>query len=221
MSLEILGHSCTIEPLLIVEQVERIERLKTFSGVLLTSSNAIAPLKSLYSKYEREILPVLTTGSATAEQARNAGFCNIEHVQGSALDLVKVVPQWMRKNKIAQDESLFYPSAERTAHNIPALLEAHKINCRGLPVYRTVPRTEFSKETKRLLQNEELDAVLLYSSRTAQTFTKLLHDNNLSLPTIKIFALSKEIAHFLLGQFSDRVYYPTKPAEDDLLALLN
>ena len=106
-SLEILGHSCIFEPLLFVEQIERIERPKTSSGILLTSSNAIAPLKSLYSKYEREILPVLTTGSATAEQARNAGFYNIEHVQGSALDLVKVVPEWMRKNKIAQDMNPF------------------------------------------------------------------------------------------------------------------
>ncbi len=216
-----LGHTCTIEPLLKVEAIQNSNFQMPCSGILLTSSNAIPATRDHYSKSEREKIPVLTTGKSTAAAAEKAGFARVDYIQGSALDLVEKTPQWVDANQLNGDLPLLYPCAEQTAHDIPALLARKNIHCTAQPVYRTVPRDRFTDKTELHLEKGGIDAVMLYSKKTADAFCKLVNQAGYVLPDITFYLLSKEIAQSLPKGLGRKMIYPIKPEENDLLALIN
>ncbi|MCJ8311149.1 MAG: uroporphyrinogen-III synthase [Rhizobiaceae bacterium] len=217
-ALKVLGHVPTIEPMLVVDRLATAMPKGPFFGVILTSANALPILTDSAKARKALTLPVLTTGKATAQAARDAGFESVTAHPGSALDLVAHLPAWMEQNGLTSP--LLYPCAETTAHNLNEILAEMGISCLHWPVYRTDVAKDFSQTTKQGLQDGHFDAVLLYSRRTAHTFVQLMRNNNLAMEGLRTYVMSKDIYEALPKELQTHAHYPNRPAEADLLHLI-
>ena len=217
-ALEKLGHSGAIQPLLEISQLANPIPTGPFGGLIITSSNALPPLSSHAAGHHLEHLHVLTTGKASADATQRHGFASVDHMSGSALDLVEHVPAWMQKHAIKG--KLLYPCAETTAHDLKALLKIKNIDCESWPVYRAQPVGQLSSAIKQELVNEKFDGVLLYSQRTAHTFVQLMRHNNIAMKGLRAYAMSRDIINVLPKDLQSDARYPTKPRESDLLNLI-
>ena len=217
-TLEARGHTVSIEPMLNVNPLATPMPDGNFDGVILTSANALPSLANQPKLEELLSLPVLTTGKATKSAALEHGFSNVEQNTGSALDLVAQVPDWMARHDVGN--RILYPCAESTAHDLNALLAGQGVSCIHWPVYRTEPAHALSEATQRALQNNKIDAVLLYSKRTAHTFVQLMQQNNLAMEGLHAYVMSQDIYDALPKELQDHAQYPDKPVEADLMNLI-
>lgn len=215
-----LGHDCRVEPLLTVEFLNTDDPIRPVDGLLVTSVNVLAFLQQHFVAAQRGSVPVLATGKTTAEQLRAAGFALAEHVNGSALDLVEEVPHWLKRHGLSGDSQLLYPSAQTVAHDVPHLLNKLHINCRRVAVYRTVAANRLSADTLKALKRGEIDAVLLYSGRTAQTFVELMRQNKVPMNGLKALVLSRAIYEGLPMELKLNAEFPSAPNEAALLQLI-
>lgn len=209
-----LGHETIVEPLLAISPLITPQPTGEFAGAVLTSVHAVGALSR--TKLDKDIL-LFTTGMATQLAAHDAGFKNCITVEGSAIELVKTIPLMLQVSEPQlRNPKLLYPCAQETAHDLPALLKPHNITCTQWSVYRSSQSTAFSDSTLGLLQSGDVDAVLLYSPKTAICFTKLMAD----LDWPEVYTLSDQIAAQLPSIVQDTAKYPKVPNEEALLALL-
>lgn len=209
-----LGHEIIVEPLLTISPLVTPQPTGEFAGAVLTSVHAVGALSR--TKLDKDIL-LFTTGMATQLAAYDAGFKNCITVEGSSVELVKTIPLMLQVSEPQlRNPKLLYPCAQETAHDLPALLQPHNITCTQWPVYRSTQSTAFSDSTRGLLQSGDVDAVLLYSPKTANCFTKLMGDLNWP----DVYTLSEQIAAQLPSSVQDTARFPKVPNEEALLALL-
>ena len=95
-ALQRLGHTCLVEPMLAIEPVSSPLPEGPFDGIVVTSANALPALEKLWSVGDRSQIPLLVTGTATANAAKELGFANTQHVAGSATDLIEQAPTWLQ-----------------------------------------------------------------------------------------------------------------------------
>ena len=215
-----LGHTCLVEPMLTIEPVSSQMPDGPFDGAIATSANALAALEKVWPVEERGSVPLLVTGSATAEAARNLGFIKTSHVAGSAIDLLDHVADWMAENHLGAEAHLLYPSAVVLAHDIAELLSMQSISCSRWVVYRAVAADNLSASVKKALASGEIDYVFLYSKRTAQTFVRLMQQNGLSLSNFRTLVLSQDILDSLPEDMKDHAKSAARPSEDEMFRLI-
>ena len=213
-----LGHTCSIEPPLEIRELQTAFPNGSFDGLILTSSNALPAMQNLIAQRKFDPLPVLTTGKASAEAAEQFGFKQVDYVVGSALDLVKQLPEWMAQHGL--NGPLVYPCAESTAHDLGALLSAKDISCTHWPVYCSSPTSQFTETTKKALKAKKFDGVLLYSKRTAHTFVQLMQQDDISMVDLHVYLMSYDIFNALPKELQANAHYPDKPTEAGLLNLI-
>ena len=210
-TLQAAGHEVLLEPLLTVEALDVVlPNAKIYDGIILTSINAATAL-DLHWNTARHI-PIFTTGIATEKAALKIGFTNTHSVEGSVVQLVDQLPEAMAGS------NLLYPCAETTAHNVEKLLADRDINCTPWPVYRTVETSCFSNSARKALAAGTVDAVLLYSARTAACCARLIENEKLLAPTA--YCLSEQVAAALPDALRSNCKFPDQPTEKNLLALL-
>ena len=215
-----LGHTCLVEPMLTIENVPSPLPDGPFEGVVATSANALPALASVWTVEERDKIPLLVTGAATAAAARELGFSNTQHVAGSATDLIDNVPAWTAANHMGPGAKLLYPSADILAHNVAEILSINAMRCLRWIVYRAVPARNLSATANSALAGGEIDCVFLYSRRTAQTFVQLMQQDNLSLTNFRTCVLSKDILDSLPEEMKDRATSAAQPNEEEMLRLI-
>ncbi len=199
-SLNAMGHDCIHEPLLQIEQLTTAlpasTKINQFSGIILTSTNALTALNREWSDHKKSKIPVLTTGEATRSAAIEYGFKNSSSVNGSAIELAKHIPQWIEDNQLTNSKdrpALLYPCANEPAHDLRQLLPLNIAELTQWPVYKAVPVKAFTPAIRQSLENNQFDAVLLYSARTALTFSTLWQNLDTDPVFPRVIALSSEI----------------------------
>ncbi|MEP1207081.1 MAG: uroporphyrinogen-III synthase [Rhizobiaceae bacterium] len=224
-SLQRRGHSFTIEPLLEINPIRSPMPPGQFDALIVTSINALPTLDSNWPKDNRATVPLLATGAATANAARKLGFKNSQHVPGtvaaSSVDLTEAVPAWMTQNNLSDSAHLLYPSAETVAHDVVELLANKAISCHRWTVYRASPATQFTDPTKTALNRGEIDAVLLYSKRTAHTFVQLMRKAEIPMNGLRAYVLSLDILETLPKEMKSHARSANQPDEDSLLDLID
>ncbi|MEL6734493.1 MAG: uroporphyrinogen-III synthase [Pseudomonadota bacterium] len=143
-----------------------------WGGLIVTSANAVPSLMASDRLSSLKFLPVLATGSVTALALKEAGFGDVDHVDGSALDIAERLADWT-SNKGIDDKPVLYASAAAVAHDLTALGREQGVAVVSWPVYETRAALRFEDDVKALLLNGEIAAVLLYSPRTAACFSEL------------------------------------------------
>jgi uroporphyrinogen-III synthase len=213
--LEASGHETLIEPLLSIQPIEGVTPdLEGVQAIVLTSANAVPALDR-----PAKALPVFTVGDATAAAARAAGCARVMAAAGDATSLAGLIAAQLRPG----DGALLHLAGTEVRPGLDRLLGAAGFRVRRQEVYRACPATHLSAATLASLRDRALDAVLLFSPRTAATFVRLIQDHQLqaSLEKTEAICLSAAVAKACSDLPWTAVRIAARSAEDAMVQLLD
>jgi uroporphyrinogen-III synthase len=162
------GYGVLIEPMLEIERLPTaVPDLTGTQGLLFTSANGVRACGSVAADVS---LPVYAVGAATAAAARDVGFATVWSAGGDVAALAKLVIE--RCDPMAG--SLLHIAASDRAGDLSGLLALAGFTVRRAVLYRARAATVLSAATTGALAVGAIDAVLLFSPRTAKTLTTLV-----------------------------------------------
>ena len=180
-ALERRGDTPLIEPLLTIEPVAGIvPELEGVQAIVLTSAHAVPALSAA-----AKALPVFAVGDATAAAARRAGCSAVISAGGAAADLASSIAARCDPGAGA----LLHLSGEQVREGLAEDLAAAGFALRRQAVYRAVAAEALAPATVEALAARQVDAVLLFSPRTARLFVELIGRHGLREPVTRIAAI--------------------------------
>ena len=223
--LRALGYQTLSSPLLrIIPTHAPIPALRLYQAILLTSPKAVGfdwpniPQHQIPQQDLRS-LPCLCVGDRTAAAARAKGFTHVISASGDGHDLIDLLRQTFAPEK----GSLLHICGEhRTVHHTDIL---QTLGYAVIPwaIYRAQQATDLSPDTLHALQAGQVDAVLLYSARTAEALRTILNQHaelQHCCSTVVALGLSQTIIDVLSGTAWRHLAAAPAPTEDDLLQTL-
>jgi uroporphyrinogen-III synthase len=207
------GHEAVVAPLLEIEPVpgDALD-LAGCQAILLTSANAVTGLATRDAPRE---LPVFAVGDATAAAAAEAGFGEVRSAGGDARDLARLVLQTLRPT----DGALLHACGRDRAVDFAQLLGPHGFEVRRLVVYAARPAARLPAAAADGLARGTIDAVLLFSPRTAATFARLAGEVGLegACAKVAVVCLSDAVADAVKGLHWRSVVVARTPDTDAAL----
>jgi uroporphyrinogen-III synthase len=209
--LEARGHIVWIEPLLTIEPLPSALDLTDIQAVAVTSANAAPALG------EATHLPVFAVGAASAAAARAAGCARVEFATGDAASLARLIVASCRP----EDGAILHVCGTEVRPSLAEGLRAAGFSIRRQAVYRARAAPALSPPSCALLR-AGIDAVLLFSPRTAATFAGLIERHGLErcLGATDACCLSAAIADACRALAWRRVRIAPRPDQDALVELL-
>ncbi len=211
-----LGHKVQIEPLLSV-RLRQDAALDTAGAqaLLFTSANGVRAAALLTG--ERG-LPALCVGDATARAARDAGFAKVESASGDVHGLAALVRGACRPDA----GPLLHVAGTVAGGDLAGDLTASGFEVRRSVVYEAVAAERFSDETQAAISDRRIDAVTLFSPRTARTFARIVQEAGLAsmLDTVDLLCLSAAVAEALDALPRRRLLVATEPTQTALIDLI-
>jgi uroporphyrinogen-III synthase len=205
------GHRALLAPLLTPRFLDGPEpQFEAIQAVLVTSANGI---RALSRRTARRDLPIFAVGPQSADEARKAGFTEVRSANGDAKALAEAAMRWA-----SRDAVLLHVCAEDAPGSLAEILTRNGFMVRRCALYAIEPATTLSSEAKAALQDGTVDAVMLFSPRTARIFAALAD----GLPTNGITALciSPATAQALVPMTFARVAVAERPNQNAMLALV-
>jgi uroporphyrinogen-III synthase len=197
-------------------------------AILLTSANAVPALSAAAKR-----LPVFAVGAATAAAARGAGCVTVVSADGAGADLARLVVRRCRPDAGAllhlagekvrpEPAALLAAAGEKVRPEPAALLAAAGFALRRHAVYRAAAARALSAGTVAALRRQAIDAVLLFSPRTARTFARLVGEHGLqaSLGATAAICLSAAVAEASRALAWQGIYTARRPELPALLEVL-
>ena len=210
------GHAALVSPLLAVNmQGGPALDLSGVQAILATSANGIRALAP--RTVNRDIL-VFAVGPQTADEATKAGFKNVRAGTRDIVVLAEAVSHWTSPDK----GTLLHASGNDGAGKLAGLLTDKGFDVRTETLY-SVNALPLSQEAIAAINSGEVDAVMLYSPRSARLFRDAITEANLAGAAAKITAIciSSAAANALaLVAFAD-IRVASAPNQDALLACLD
>lgn len=212
--LENLGHEVIVTPLLaIVPRAGVTIPDRPWQAIAATSANGIRALPDIK---RLQSIRMLTVGPQSLKAARDAGFRNAEAHGGD----VEGLARYMRNALDPADGPILYLSGAETAGDLAAQLEAGGFEYARVVLYDAVPAHSLG-HAGDALRVGEIDAVLLYSPRTARIWLELVRsqllESEAGLP--HYFCLSRNVAAVLPEVWNRHV--AATPDEAAILRLLD
>ena len=117
---------------------------------------------------------------------------------------------------------MLYISGKTQSGNLFKKLSSLGFGVSEVVVYETIPRKSLSPATVAAIKNDQVDTILLYSSKTAEVLIKLLRKSRLvrQCKKITIICLSKGIANVAKSLNWYNVLVSDKPTQEGMLGLL-
>ena len=215
-ALEQRGIEVLIEPLLEIRHLDDAEiDLDGVQALLFTSANGVRAFAALSPRRD---LKVFTVGDGSADAARQAGFPNVESARGDVEALAALVVDRLK----AEDGVLFHAAGTVTAGDLKTRLEGLGYQVRRAQLYEAKIATALSTETRANLTLGGIDAVLLFSPRTAATFAELWQAaGSPSLARIHALCLSAAVAREIGNLGWAGVEIADRPDLPSMLALVD
>ncbi|HET6156785.1 MAG TPA: uroporphyrinogen-III synthase [Dongiaceae bacterium] len=210
------GVEVLIEPLLEIKHLDGAELdLDGVQALLFTSANGV---RAFAAASPRRDLKTFTVGDGSAEAARQAGFSDVESAKGDIEALTALVVDRLK----AEDGILFHAAGTVTAGDLKARLEGLGYRVRRAQLYEARIATALSPETRANLTLGGIDAVLLFSPRTAGTFAELWQQaGSPSLAKIQALCLSAAVAREIGNLGWAAVEIADRPDLPSMLALVD
>jgi uroporphyrinogen-III synthase len=205
------GHRALLAPLLTPRFPGGPEPgFEDIQAVLVTSANGI---RALSRRTARRDLPIFAVGPQSADEARKSGFTDVRSADGDAKALAEATMRWA-----SRDAVLLHVCAEDAPGSLAEILTRNGFMVRRCALYAIEPATTLSSEAKAALQDGTVDAVMLFSPRTARIFATLAD----GLPTDGITALciSPATAQALAPMTFARVAVAERPNQNAMLTLV-
>jgi uroporphyrinogen-III synthase len=212
------GHAVMLAPLLRIEPVDADFGSEPFSAVLTTSANAARAIAVHARIGELQRVPLYTVGSRSAEAARAAGFTMVRAADGDAHDLIAIVAREMA----GASAPLLYLAGEDRSVDLAEALGRHGLTVRTAVAYRAAAAERLSREAEQAIAAGELDGVLHYSRRSAETFLRCADAVDLRGRPLALthFCLSPQVAAPLSAAGAVHVRVAPRPDEEALLSLV-
>lgn len=210
------GIDVLIEPLLEVTPLETVEiDLQGVQALLFTSANGV---RAFAAASPRRSLRVFAVGDGSAEAARRAGFDEVESAKGDVEALAALVVDRLKP----ENGILFHAAGTVTAGDLKSRLEALGYQVRRAQLYDAKIATTLSTETRANLTLGGIDAILLFSPRTARTFADLWRAaGSPSLGSIEALCLSAAVAREIDNLGWSGVEIADRPDLPSMLALVD
>lgn len=168
--LQTRGYDTVIEPLLEIVHTDVEVDLAGVQAVLVSSANGIT---ALARQIGAESMPcdirVLTVGDATAQAARACGFNNVESAGGDAAALADLAC----RHCDPAGGRLLHVAGGHVAGDMAGQLQRAGFTLERVVLYEARTPTALREDTVRRIATGDIDAVLFYSPRTAETFARL------------------------------------------------
>jgi uroporphyrinogen-III synthase len=160
------GHEAVVAPLLTVKfhdgpQID----LAGIQAVLATSANGV---RAFSRRTSRRDVPLFAVGPQTASVARDAGFWLVKDADGDAAELARAVSSWAS----ADNGPLLHASGMEGEGRLAKVLSASGFAVRTEGLYEVRALTALPSIALDALGAGDLDAVLLFSPRSARTFAE-------------------------------------------------
>lgn len=211
------GHRASIDPMLVVRHLEGPPLdLAGAQALVMTSANGI---RAFAARDADRTLPVYAVGDATARAARAAGFQNVTNASGDVDALATLVAR-------ALDPArgwVLHAAATDLAGDLGGTLTKAGFDYRREILYETLSATALKAETVAAFRSGAIDAVALFSPRTAATFAGLAVAAGIerTLATVRAACLSQAVARAVGGLPWAAVAVAARPDQDSLLAVLD
>lgn len=194
--IEALGCKVSIAPLIEIALLPIApDALVNAVGIIATSRNALAALENSEAVGSARKLPLYAVGNATAQVAHRLGFENVMTGAGTAADLV---PHIVAKNG-SKSGTLIHLAGDHLAFDLKSALSKENIPVQSITVYRSIAAQSLPSTVVEELVKGSIDAVILMSPRTAQTWSDLIRKMASQSATIDIthVCLSEAVANAL------------------------
>jgi uroporphyrinogen-III synthase len=216
-SLQAHGYEAVIEPLLAIVTVPTPRPIEKTEAVMITSGNAFEALGA------RQIddlltLPCYCVGPRTAEKARAFGFRDVAATASDGVELARFIAR-ARPGKSAP---LLHICGRDVESKGAEELRKEGWRVVSWPVYMATPVPRFTPATKARLENKRLDAVAVFSPRSAQVLKTLLAESALEACCAGLAAicLSDAVAAELTPLPWRHLVAARAPTEDAVIACL-
>ena len=214
------GHEPLIDPVIDIENltvpaVDIEAALAGAQAVLFTSANGV---RAFSQACDRRDLPAICVGPATEEFAVDAGFERVETSGGDVTALAKLA----RKMCNPARGPLAHPAGRDRAGDLAALLGDDGFSVRRLVLYHAVESTELTPETSVRLRTGSVDAVTLFSPRSARIFCRLATAAGLTehFSGVTAICLSLAVADATIGPWADIRIAPA-PTAAEMIKMIN
>jgi uroporphyrinogen-III synthase len=211
------GHEPILSPLIGICYIEGHEvSLAEFQAVLATSANGIRALAR--RTHDRDV-PVFAVGPQSAAAAREVGFTTVHNAAGNAANLSEAVAKWA---DLAAGPLLYAAGHERAGRVAEALTQVGFLVHIAV-LYEAVETDGFSRKAQDALASEAVDAVMLFSARSARLFAKQIRNSRLDKQCRCLVALciSWAAAEPLSSLPFKTVRVAARPDQEAMLALLD
>lgn len=212
-----LNISSLIEPLLQIEPILPPPSLplEGVQAVLVTSANGIRALVDVTSRRD---FPIFTVGQASAAAAKAVGFSSIASAGGDVHALAALVRERLHPKK----GHLLHVAGTSLAGDLVLSLKDSGYDCRRVALYQAIQSDCFSPAVKSAFLQGKIDAVALFSPRTAAIFANLFLQAELRsiAGRIKIYALSKQVAAQIDKLPWLKILVAKRPDQDAMISLV-
>ncbi len=184
-----VGFKPLVEPILRIETTGTdLPDIKAGTPLIFTSSNGV---KVLARRYEERSNPVYTVGRNTADEARRAGFTNIETAAGTVDDLVDI----LLKSGLKEGPMPVYVRGRDVSKDLRGLLAGQAVTIQEFTAYRSVPAENLSLDFLRSLDRKEVAAVMFFSAKGGHVFAGLMeqYDRTSRIRTTKALCISEAV----------------------------
>ena len=210
------GVEAIVEPVLEIAPLAASEvDLGGVQAILLTSANGA---RALAAATRRRDVGVLAVGEATAAAACAAGFSEVAAAGGDVEALAALAGE--RCDPAAG--ALIHVSGSVVAGDLGGRLMARGFTVRRAVLYEAREAAKLSDATMAALSRGALDAVLLFSPRTANAFVTLAEQAGLApaLGRVEALCLSAAVANAARRVGWQEVRVAARPEQAALLALV-
>lgn len=215
-----LGHESVLAPLMEVRFMDETLSLDGVQAILITSANGARALAgAVHDGAPGRDLPVYTVGRASAEAARQAGFADVTAAGGDVDHLAGMVKAMLDPT----DGALVHVAGTVTAGDLAGALAAAGFDVRRAVLYAAEPARTLPAAAHDALAAGRIDAVMLFSPRTARLFAGLVRTAGLDghCRTMLALCLSQAVAEALDDLDFAEIRVAASPDQDSLMALLD
>ena len=207
-----LGHVVTHLPVIKIEKLETKKiNLLNYQAVIFTSSNAIRFMN--IEKFNSKI-KCFCVGKATEFTAKQVGFINTYTSEGTVDSLIELIVRTLESKK----GKLLYLSSEFISKDLDKDLTNEGFTVDRVSNYTTIPIEEIDETTLDFLKKKSLDAIFVYSSKSAKNLFHLI--NKYSLLNVvtqsNLMCISEKVL-LVLKQVKWKKVFIFSPGEEEFL----
>lgn len=190
--------------------------LDSFDAAVLTSPQGATLFGAAIDDREKLIFAV---GDATAEAAKRAGFKNVFSAKGDGRQIAELIG---KKKEELHLQKLLHPCGEDTAMDLSVLLAPMGLVLERRVLYKAEFLQSLPDAAYGALKDGKIDAVTLFSARTAANFIRLLQERELRGQSARMDAIC--ISDRVAAEIKDipwrSIRVARRPTTDAMIAAL-